>query len=52
MIATGIFVLLLLTLLAMRCKRRWPAVVLFLISMSAIVVLLAHHATDHLDLSF
>jgi hypothetical protein len=28
-VATGIFTLLLLTLLAMRFKRRWPAVVLF-----------------------
>ncbi|MCP4758856.1 MAG: hypothetical protein GY894_10190 [Planctomycetes bacterium] len=52
MIATGIFILLFLTLLAMRSKRRWPAVVLFLISMAAIVFLLAHHATDQLNLSF
>jgi len=51
-IATGIFILLLCTLLAMRARRRWPAVLLFVIALTAISLLLAHHATDHLDLSF
>jgi hypothetical protein len=52
MIAVGIFLLLLLTLLSMRLKRRGLATVLFLLSLTAIVLLLAHHSTDTLNLSF
>jgi len=51
-IATAIFILLLATLLAMRLRRRWPSIVLFVVSLVCVVLLLAHHATDHLDLSF
>jgi hypothetical protein len=51
-IAAGIFILLLLTLLAMRSRRRWPAILLFIVSLVAVCLLLSHHATDSLGLSF
>jgi hypothetical protein len=51
-VATGIFILLLLTLLSMRLKRRWPSVVLFMLSLTAIALLLSHHSTNTLNVSF
>ena len=51
-IATGIFISLFLTLLAMRSKRKWPSVLMFMITAIFIVLLLMHHATEDLGLSF
>ncbi|HJN80833.1 MAG: DUF5993 family protein [Phycisphaerales bacterium] len=52
MIATAIFLMLLVTLLAMRTKRRWPAIICFVITLAAVSLLLWHHITDPLNLSF
>ena len=52
MVATGIFILLLLTLLSRRLKLRGLSVVLFILSLVAIALLLLHHASDTLNVSF
>jgi hypothetical protein len=51
-IAAVIFLLIFITLLAMRAKRRWPAIVCFLITLAAVSLLLFRHITDPLNLSF
>jgi hypothetical protein len=51
-IATAIFIMLFITLLAMRTTRRWLAILCFLITLAAVSMLLAHHITDPLNLSF
>jgi hypothetical protein len=51
-IAAAIFLMLFITLLAMRSKRRWPAMVCFIITLSALSLLLSRHISDPLGLSF
>lgn len=50
MIASGIFVLLLCTLLSMRLDKRRVTTTLFLLSLVAITALFAHHASDSLQI--
>jgi hypothetical protein len=49
---TLIFVLIFATLLAMRSRRRWLTLTLFLISLTATVLLFKHHVTSSLPLNF
>ena len=51
MIPAAIFLLLLLTLGSMYLKRPWVTILLFLVTLAAILLLFAHHATDALDIS-
>lgn len=51
MIAAAIFLLLLLTLGSMFLRRPVPTIILFLISLAAIMLLFIHHATDALNIS-
>lgn len=51
MIAAAIFLLLFLVLLSMNFKQRLIPVVLFLISLFAIMLLFLHHATDALGIN-
>ncbi|MDG2477170.1 MAG: DUF5993 family protein [Phycisphaerales bacterium] len=52
MIAAAIFLLMFITLLAMRSKRRWPSVVCFVVLVVAVSLLLSHHISEPLNLSF
>lgn len=49
---TIIFLFLFGTLLAMRSRRRWPVLLLFLASLVATLLLFWHHTTDVLPLNF
>ena len=49
---TIIFVLILLTLLAMRLRRRWLVLALYFVSLAATMLLFDHHVTSALDLNF
>jgi hypothetical protein len=49
---TLIFVLIFATLLAMRSRRRWLTLALFLVSLTATVLLFKHHVTSSLPLNF
>ena len=51
MIACAIFLLLLLTLGSMYLRRPGVTISLFLVTLVAIMLLFAHHATDALDIS-
>lgn len=51
MIAAAIFVLLFLVLVSMYFKRPAITIVLFLITLVAIMALFMHHATDALDIN-
>lgn len=51
-IAAAIFLLMFITLLAMRSKRRWPSVVCFVVLVVAVSLLLSHHISEPLNLSF
>ena len=49
---TIIFILILLTLLAMGTGRRWLVLTLFFTSLAATMLLFNHHVTSSLDLNF
>ena len=49
---TIIFVLIFLTLLAMRTGRRWLVLTLYFVSLAATMLLFNHHATSQLNLNF
>lgn len=49
---TLIFLLLFGTLLSMRTEKRWLTLVLFGVSLAAILLLFRAHATSTLDLNF
>ena len=51
MIAAALFLLLFLVLLSMNLKRRIITIILFLISLVAIMLLFAPHATDALNIN-
>ena len=51
MIATLVFLLLLLTLYSSRFPSRRITISLYFVSLSAILLLLFHHATDPLNIS-
>ncbi len=51
LVATGIFLLLLLTALSGYQDRRWLTLLLYFASAIAIALLFMHHATDRLDIS-
>jgi hypothetical protein len=49
---TIIFVLILATFLAMRAGCRWLALLLFLVSLTATLLIFRHHVTSELPLNF
>lgn len=51
MIAASIFMLLFFTLCSARLKKPGVTIVLFMISLAAIMLLFMHHATDALDIN-
>lgn len=49
---TIIFVLIFLTFLAMRTRRRWLVLTLYFVSLAATMLLFNYHVTSQLDLNF
>ncbi len=51
MIASGIFICLLLTFLSTLKRRVWLTVICFMVTLVFVLLLFKHHATDTLDIS-
>ena len=52
MIAAGIFLCLFILLVLTLRRHAWFTVIFFFISLTALVLLFVHHATDALNLNF